>query len=416
MIDSAAFLARFLIANPVVAGVLVVLGGGYLVYRYLRRDQVAEPSAMRDAVSDSERVPTKSSASTTASSSAPARAQAVPFQATGAPTIGAIAPKNPEKTIERVQNWRTVLNLDEKETRYGLPRGILTALIAQESGGRADATSGAGAAGLAQFMPKTAKEYGIDPMDPAASMEAAAKKLAGLLRRYNGDITLALAAYNWGEGNIARKGIEAAPRETREYAPRIMGYLDILEGRAPMQTAAKKIGLPPSFVPSASLVLPTDGVLTSGFGARSGPETSEGTGSKDHRGVDIANEAGTAIVAAAAGIVTFAGPRSGYGTLIQIDHGTTQTVYGHSRKLLVRRGDMVAQGQAIAEMGSLGRSTGPHLHFEVISADRPVNPATVLPDFPTQNRAPVGAGRTVTPTAQNQDYVRRGRNLVAIGN
>ena len=80
--------------------------------------------------------------------------------------------------------------------------------------------------------------------------------------------------------------------------------------------------------------------------------------------------------AVASGIVTWAGPRSGYGNLVEIDHGNGYaTRYGHNETILVHVGEVVKKGQEIALMGSTGRSTGPHVHLEVLYNGKPVNPA-----------------------------------------
>lgn len=124
--------------------------------------------------------------------------------------------------------WASQLDFAGKERRYGLPAGLLTALAQQESGGNPNAVSKAGAAGLFQFMPATAKEYGINAFDPAQSAEAAAKKMGGLMKRYRGNLTAALSAYNWGEGNLERKGLASAPAETRAYAPAVLARMGSL--------------------------------------------------------------------------------------------------------------------------------------------------------------------------------------------
>ena len=108
-----------------------------------------------------------------------------------------------------------------------------------------------------------------------------------------------------------------------------------------------------------SLIRPLSGTLTSRFGSRWG---------KTHKGVDIGASKGTKIVAAAAGTVTVSqyGYSGGYGNYIMLSHGNgVQTVYGHCTSLLVNVGEYVSQGQAIATVGSTGRSTGNHLHFEI---------------------------------------------------
>ncbi|PIR93373.1 hypothetical protein COT99_00905, partial [Candidatus Falkowbacteria bacterium CG10_big_fil_rev_8_21_14_0_10_43_10] len=94
-----------------------------------------------------------------------------------------------------------------------------------------------------------------------------------------------------------------------------------------------------------------------------------------HHAVDIANKIGTAIYAADAGTVEYAGWGSGYGNQIVIDHGGgKKTRYAHASKLFVSKGDTIAKGQTIAAMGSTGWSTGPHLHFEVIINGGKLNP------------------------------------------
>ena len=120
-------------------------------------------------------------------------------------------------------------------------------------------------------------------------------------------------------------------------------------------------------------IWPTKGVLTSGYGRRWG---------RMHKGIDIAAPVGTPVVAAAPGVVVSAGwNRGGYGNLVEIQHPDgSLTIYAHNNRILVRRGQEVAQGQQISEMGSTGRSTGPHCHFEVHPPGRgAVNPIAYLP-------------------------------------
>lgn len=107
------------------------------------------------------------------------------------------------------------------EWRYGIPAMLLERLLWQESRYRADVIDGrvrspAGALGIAQFMPATAAELGIDPLNPTQAIDGAARYLRSLYGQF-GNWTEALAAYNWGMGNVARRGLDAAPRETRNY-------------------------------------------------------------------------------------------------------------------------------------------------------------------------------------------------------
>lgn len=120
---------------------------------------------------------------------------------------------------------------------------------------------------------------------------------------------------------------------------------------------------------------PTQGRLTSPFG----PRYIFGSTSF-HNGVDLANATGTPILASAGGTVTWAGPKGTYGNLVKVDHGNGfVTYYAHCSQLLVGQGDWVEQGETIALMGSTGRSTGPHLHFEVRWLDEPLDPLLCLP-------------------------------------
>ncbi|MDF1821588.1 MAG: M23 family metallopeptidase [Alcanivoracaceae bacterium] len=94
-----------------------------------------------------------------------------------------------------------------------------------------------------------------------------------------------------------------------------------------------------------------------------------------HKGVDFAGKDGSDIVATASGVVTYSGERWGYGLMVEINHGNgLSTRYGHARELLVKPGDIVKPGAVIAKMGSSGRSTGPHVHYEVLRNGRQVNP------------------------------------------
>lgn len=121
---------------------------------------------------------------------------------------------------------------------------------------------------------------------------------------------------------------------------------------------------------------PASGHITSPFGYRNNPF---GRGREFHSGVDIANNYGIKIKAAGGGIVTCAGYNGGYGYVIVIKHGYGyETIYGHNQKLLVKVGDHVTKGQVISQMGSSGRSTGPHVHFEVRYQGTAIDPYTVL--------------------------------------
>ena len=121
---------------------------------------------------------------------------------------------------------------------------------------------------------------------------------------------------------------------------------------------------------------PVDGPVGSGFGFRIDPITGRAA---LHTGLDFPADVGTAIHAAAGGMVVVSEVHPAYGNMIEIDHGNSLiTRYAHASKLLVKAGMMVKRGQKIAEVGTSGRSTGPHLHFEVLLAGVQQNPARFL--------------------------------------
>lgn len=114
------------------------------------------------------------------------------------------------------------------------------------------------------------------------------------------------------------------------------------------------------------------GWLSSYFGRRNDPFTGKLAW---HEGVDFAGKEGSDVIAVAAGVVTWSGERYGYGNLVEVNHGGGYvTRYAHARDLLVKVGDVVEKGQTVALMGNTGRSTGAHVHFEVLRGGNPVDP------------------------------------------
>ena len=120
------------------------------------------------------------------------------------------------------------------EARNGLPSDMLARLLYQESRYRADIIDGrtkspVGALGIAQFMPATAAQMGINPMDPFQAIDGAGRYLASLYRQ-TGSWSQALAAYNWGIGNVNRRGLDSAPTETRNYYTQILADVNNANG------------------------------------------------------------------------------------------------------------------------------------------------------------------------------------------
>ena len=118
------------------------------------------------------------------------------------------------------------------------------------------------------------------------------------------------------------------------------------------------------------------GWVSSGYGRRTDPFSGRKT---MHKGVDFAAPHGTDVISAAAGVVTMAKRKNGYGVLVEINHGNGYvTRYGHNSAVVVKVGERVVKGQVIAKVGSTGRSTGPHVHFEVRRNGQVVNPAEYI--------------------------------------
>lgn len=161
------------------------------------------------------------------------------FSPAGAAEISPNIPSDPTKLAQSVKrpqataqgkvllDWMGPL-FNKLESLYQLPAGLLKSVAITESGGNQFAVSGAGAKGLFQFMDGTARDMGLrgnDVFDPEKSAQAAAKYLSQLLRQNGGDLSKALASYNWGIGNVKRYGMGLMPQETRNYIPKVMSNM-----------------------------------------------------------------------------------------------------------------------------------------------------------------------------------------------
>ena len=208
----------------------------------------------------------------------------------------------------------------------------------------------------------------------AESLEAADLETTDLSVDASSEVITESTASTGGASNVDESQLVAvAPLGSENYAP----LLESLTGQIvspdlpPLPTAE-------AYLPDGSLnfdgyIWPARGVLTSGYGWRWG---------RMHRGIDIGAPTGTPVYAAAAGVVEFSGWNSGgYGNMVEIRHPDgSMTRYAHHSRNLVRVGQRVNQGDQIAEVGSTGYSTGPHLHFEVhLPSQGTVNPIAYLP-------------------------------------
>lgn len=167
----------------------------------------------------------------------------------------------------------------------------------------------------------------------------------------------------------------------KSYSSGFQGGPEILETQQPRDEFAEKIRrLEQSFRDSdfTPSIYPLVGKINNEFGWRANPFG--GSSTEHHPGMDIDGDKGTPVVATARGVVIKAAYHGGYGNLVEIDHGKGVTTrYGHLSEIDVEAGQEIARGQTIGKVGSTGRSTGPHLHYEVRIAGEAVNPRPFLP-------------------------------------
>jgi len=193
------------------------------------------------------------------------------------------------------------------------------------------------------------------------------------------------ASKNWGVGGSyglpTRSLTTSLANEAKSLADKLSNNLGHLTAQAKIQTISFQ-ELDDFFKNQSSLLLatpsiwPTRGWVTSNFGFRKSPFT----GLRErHEGWDIGARSGSAIRSTADGVVTVAGREHGYGKMMEVDHGYgLVTRYGHNSKNLLKAGARVKRGQIIALVGNTGRSTGPHLHYEVLLNGVPVNPKNYI--------------------------------------
>lgn len=183
--------------------------------------------------------------------------------------------------------------------------------------------------------------------------------------------------FDFGGGELAMGGPE--PQDSSAFAP--PSFIEELDGLTEtLERREQQLNILENLLANRNLENQTflsgrpitQGWMSSRFGRRTDPFSGKVAW---HEGVDFAGKDGSDVVATAAGVVTYAGERSGYGRLVEINHGNgISTRYGHAKTVEVKVGDIVRTGDVIAKMGSSGRSTGPHVHYEVLKNGRQVNP------------------------------------------
>ncbi|HEX7966392.1 MAG TPA: M23 family metallopeptidase [Gammaproteobacteria bacterium] len=233
-----------------------------------------------------------------------------------------------------------------------------------------------------------ADEIARTKRDAQANLDALSGKVAELQARVMrldamGAQLTSLAGLKRGEFDFSKAPAEGGPESAGPVLHTTpQAFMDQLDKLAThVQDREQKLGVLENLLLSRNVQLAAqpngppvaDGYVSSLFGMRIDPFDGE---LSMHSGMDFAGTEGEAVEAVAAGVVTWAGERSGYGNLVEIDHGNGYaTRYGHNETILVHVGQIVKKGEQISLMGSTGRSTGPHVHFEVLYNGVAVNPA-----------------------------------------
>lgn len=270
-----------------------------------------------------------------------------------------------ESTMERVKTFATRLKvITNIEDRGGLLQS-LNQTLPDSSSVAANATSTSGTSGTSGTAADQSgalnAQTAVKPQNPSATTQSTA---------LSSSFTLTPLDTDDPEDESLRKDYDDLDSRLS-----LLGH-DSLFVETELQDLYELLGDQKAFLSALPTRRPAIGYFTSGFGIRKSPI---GGAVKMHEGLDIANHIGTTIRAPADGIVTFADIKSGYGRTVVLDHGYgLETWYGHAQKLLVAKGQHVRRGEVIAQMGSSGRSTGPHVHYEVRVNGYPVNPLSYI--------------------------------------
>ena len=150
--------------------------------------------------------------------------------------------------------------------------------------------------------------------------------------------------------------------------------LDVAEGQVKEELTQEEIDIQ-NIKNTTDFIKPVEGTISSKFGQR---ENATGDVPKNHTGTDIAANLGTKIIAATDGEVVLSSEEGDYGKHLKIQIGEVSIIYAHCNDLYVKQGDKVTKGQEIAEVGSTGNSTGPHLHFEIRISEKCIDPESIL--------------------------------------
>ncbi|NKF22938.1 M23 family metallopeptidase [Solimonas marina] len=292
---------------------------------------------------------------------------------------------------ERGRTWRFALGL--RHVTIWLPFAVIGVLLLASSYFVGYWTRGGSSVLPPRLVAKWAKEVDQQRAELGTAREAAEENAAALSRRLAelqaqvmrldaaGQRLTEIAGLDSGEFDFSQPPPVGGPELATSTATPLDPVMQSLDAYArQLSDRERQFRVLEDLLVASRLqkeVRPTGWPISSGwisslFGTRTDPFTGR---LARHEGMDFAAPMGSAVNAVAAGMVTYAGPMSGYGNLVEINHGNGySTRYGHNSKVLVHVGDRVERGQAIARIGSTGRSTGPHVHFEVLYNGQQVDP------------------------------------------
>jgi len=208
-------------------------------------------------------------------------------------------------------------------------------------------------------------------------------RVRDLVSDQKGETLLRPVAVGGNEMDILRGYFAVADRREKEFFDSLSSSLTNMSSR--LDKHEKSLTELAQFLEEQQITMlstptiwPVRGWVSSKFGFRKSPFSGR---ISFHEGLDIAARYGVDVTATAKGVIVYSGVRAGYGYMVTIDHGYGfMTRYAHNSKLLVRVGDKVQKGDSIAKVGTSGRSTGPHVHYEVLSNGVPVNPIKFIID------------------------------------
>jgi murein DD-endopeptidase MepM/ murein hydrolase activator NlpD len=230
----------------------------------------------------------------------------------------------------------------------------------------------------------------VTVQETEANIDALSQRLGALQAHVNrldalGGRLVDVAKLDGDEFDFAAPPGVGGPAETGDQGSTVVALDAVLDALAEqLQDREAKLRALDQLIMNRNLhaeVFPSGRPIKKGWiSSRYGKRTDPFTGKQEfHKGMDFAGKRGSGVIAVAGGVVTWAGKRSGYGNLVEIDHGGHYTTrYGHNQEVLVGIGDTVKKGQVIAKMGNTGRSTGPHVHFEVRRDGRAIDPARYI--------------------------------------